>query len=871
VYRAVRSLASARLRDLIENFLGGFEIVPASQTVTCVTTHFNIKPDGGPCVVKLLKCVGLIAICLAWSSLILMAHAQTAPQTDASAVDTLQARTTSLQLAAELVDDLPAKDLLELRETVREIRQREEAAIAPLRARVAEITADRDRLAPQVDGIEEAPAIIERRKDLQAEISGLEAEIVKSDINIVEANRLLLDIAERRRQAFYNRILERDEVPFRPSVLKTITGSFASDREAFSARFKGWQAGLREEGRLTSAIAMLLLSMVLGLLMLWPVPRWLDERVIARMQEPTPSRRVAAAGLRVLTRAMPALLGATLFYQVARAYGLVTPNTSTFVGSCLLALATLFVVWDVATAVFAPKLPQWRLIPLSSDRAHGIRLLIMSVVFVFSADAVLRRLAEWLGSSREILTLTSATVSVIGAVLLFVLARPQLWRLEADSRDAYSPETLRFWQWTRNLAGLFAIFVILATVTGYVSLARFASTRLYFLSFLLTGAWFARALLFELAGWFERNAGARRMPSGSAIIPAARDETGSSLLLWLRLLIDFVLVLLLLPLALLVFGVEQSDLRNWATDALFGFQIGGFTISIAALLKALGVLVAILLITRLIQRIADKRIFEPTGMDSGLHNTLLTLMGYVGLIIAVASAFGVLGFPWANLALVAGALSLGIGFGLQSIVNNFVSGLILLFERPIKVGDWIVTSAGEGIVKNISVRSTEIETFDWASVIVPNSELVTAPVTNWTHKNRYTRLVIPVGVSYNSNPETVAKILMKCAKASPRVLSYPLPVVFFKNYGDSSLDFEVRIFINNVDDRIPVQNDLRMAIFSALKAEGIEIPFPQRDVHVHTAQPGTVFTAEPDEENIEARSPVDDGPVEGKSPLNREK
>jgi small-conductance mechanosensitive channel len=799
-------------------------------------------------VVKLLKLVGLIFCCLTVMSSLSLSVAQSEPQTDAAAVDTLQARTTSLQLAAELVDDLPASDLLDLRETVREIRQREEDAIAPQRARVVELTADRDRLAPQVEGVEEAPAIAQRRKDLQAEIGGLEAEIVKSDINIVEANRLLLDIAERRRQAFYNRIFERDEVPFRPSVLKTITGSFSSDLDAFSARVENWQADLREDGHFVSAIAMLLLSIVLAGFMLWPVPHWLDERVIARMQaqEPTPSRRVAAAGLRVLTRAMPALLGATLFYQVARAYGLVTPNTSTFVGSCLLALATLFVVWDVATAVFAPKLPQWRLIPLSSDRAHGVRLLIMLIVFVFSADAVLRRLAEWLGSSREILTLTSATVSVIGAVLLFVLARPQLWRLEAGGRETYSPETLRFWQWTRNLAGLFAIFVVLATVTGYVSLARFASTRLYFLAFLLTGAWFARALLFELAGWFERNAGARAASSTSAAISAAKDETGGSLLLWLRLLIDFVLVLLLLPLILLVFGVEQSDLRNWAADALFGFEIGGFTISIAALLKALGVLVAILLLTRLIQRIADKRVFEPTGMDSGLHNTLLTLMGYVGLIIAVASAFSVLGFPWANLALVAGALSLGIGFGLQSIVNNFVSGLILLFERPIKVGDWIVTSAGEGIVKNISVRSTEIETFDWASVIVPNSELVTTPVTNWTHKNRYTRLVVPIGVSYNSDPELVAKILMKCAKASPRVLSYPLPVVFFKDYGDSSLDFEVRIFINNVDDRIPVQNELRIAIFNALQAEGIEIPFPQRDVHVHTVQPGTVFTADPD-------------------------
>jgi len=211
-------------------------------------------------------------------------------------------------------------------------------------------------------------------------------------------------------------------------------------------------------------------------------------------------------------------------------------------------------------------------------------------------------------------------------------------------------------------------------------------------------------------------------------------------------------------------------------------------------------------------------------------------------------AIGTLGFPLSNLAIVAGALSLGIGFGLQSIVNNFVSGLILLFERPIKVGDWIVTSAGEGIVKRISVRSTEIETFDWASVIVPNSELITSPVTNWTHKNRYTRLTILIGVSYDSDPEMVSDILLKAAKANRRTLSYPSPVVYFSGFGDSSLDFEVRIFINNVDDRIPVKNELRFEIFKQFKEAGVEIPYPQRDLHLRSLVPGMRMAGEPEPE-----------------------
>lgn len=796
-----------------------------------------------------LNGLGLVlcsAFCL---SLATIASAQEAPEPDGTTIDTLQERRTSLQLASELIEDVPANDLLELRETIRGIRQREEAAIAPLRTRLAEATVDRDRLTPAGEGTDLAPEIEQRRRELQGLLSDLEAEIVQADINIVEANRLLVDIAERRRQAFYSRILERDRLPFRPSALSTVAGSFVMDRQTFSDRIGSWRDDLREDGRYGGALVSLVLSFGFALFMLWTVQRRLDRWLIERMklEEPTPSRRVSAAGLRVITRAVPALIGATAFYQVASAYGLVTSETSTLVGSCLLAFATLFVVWDVATAVFAPKLPQWRLIPLNSERARGVRFIIMAIVVIFSADAVLRRMAEWLGSSREILTLTSATVSVIGAVFLFILARPQLWKLDAEGRDEYSRETLNFWRWARNLSGLFAILVIFATVTGYISFARFGMTRLYFLSFLFTGVWFARALLNELADWIGRTA--VQAEAGPDATTSGRKEEGNGLLLfWFRLLIDLGMLVVLTPLTFLVLGVERSDLRNWVHDALFGFQIGGFTFSLANILSALGVLIGILLVTRFIQRVSDKRIFEPTRMDSGLRNTLRTLIGYSGLIIAIGSAFGVLGFPWANLAIVAGALSLGIGFGLQSIVNNFVSGLILLFERPIKVGDWIETAAGEGIVKRISVRSTEIETFDWASIIVPNSELVTSPVTNWTHKNRYTRVLIPVGVSYNADPEQVAAILMSCAKASPRALSYPLPVIYFTGYGESSLDFEVRIFINNVDDRIPVQNDLRFAIFKAFKEAGIEIPFPQQDVHVHTLKPGTRFTAQEDEE-----------------------
>ena len=199
------------------------------------------------------------------------------------------------------------------------------------------------------------------------------------------------------------------------------------------------------------------------------------------------------------------------------------------------------------------------------------------------------------------------------------------------------------------------------------------------------------------------------------------------------------------------------------------------------------------------------------------------------------SGVSLLGFDLSNLAIIAGALSVGIGFGLQSIVNNFVSGLILLFERPIKVGDWVVTSSGEGIVKKISVRSTEIETFDRSSILVPNSELIANSVTNWTHKNRLGRVSVPVGVAYKEDPERILELLSRIPSMLDEVLEVPEPQILFTGFGDSSLDFELRVYIADISRSLITRTQIRVAIFKLFRDEDVEIPFPQRDLHIRDA------------------------------------
>ena len=181
----------------------------------------------------------------------------------------------------------------------------------------------------------------------------------------------------------------------------------------------------------------------------------------------------------------------------------------------------------------------------------------------------------------------------------------------------------------------------------------------------------------------------------------------------------------------------------------------------------------------------------------------------------------------------AGALSVGIGFGLQTIFSNFVSGLIILFERPVRVGDWVILGNGlEGHINKVNMRSTEMITLERSSVLIPNSNLLSGTITNWTLNDNIGRQDINVGVAYGSDTALVKKVLLEVAAEHPKLRRYPIPHVLFKDFGDSSLDITLRFFLVNINDRHQVGSDIRFAIDQAFRENNITIPFPQRDIHV---------------------------------------
>ena len=242
----------------------------------------------------------------------------------------------------------------------------------------------------------------------------------------------------------------------------------------------------------------------------------------------------------------------------------------------------------------------------------------------------------------------------------------------------------------------------------------------------------------------------------------------------------------------------------------------------------------LLVVTRIVRRWLEVELLPRTTLEPSLQLSIATIFGYLGAIAAIAFALTGLGFDLQKIALIAGALSVGIGFGLQSVVANFVSGLILLTERPVRVGDSIVVKGEEGWVRRVRVRATEIETFDRASVIIPNSELITGIVKNWTRVNTLGRIIVKVGVGYESDPAQVRDILLDIAGTHPQIAQSPAPGAFLLGFGDSALEFELRCIVKDVEKGLSVRSDLHYAIIKRFREAGITIPYPQRELRVIT-------------------------------------
>jgi small-conductance mechanosensitive channel len=266
-------------------------------------------------------------------------------------------------------------------------------------------------------------------------------------------------------------------------------------------------------------------------------------------------------------------------------------------------------------------------------------------------------------------------------------------------------------------------------------------------------------------------------------------------------------------------------------------SVGGLTLSGGQVLAAVAILIGTWLAARTLRLVLREEVLPRLTLPPGADYSVLTLANYGILGLGGLTAAAAAGLSGTQLAVVFGALGVGIGFGLQTIVNNFVSGLILIFERPIKVGDRVQTVDHFGLITHIGIRASTLRTFDGAEVMIPNGELIARDVINWTRSDPLRRVEVLVGVAYGTDPKRVLEILRLVAKASPRVLAEPEPQAFMIRFGDSSLDFRLLAWVR-AEEFVDAASDLNVGVDAALKDAGISIPFPQRDLHLRSVDGG---------------------------------
>lgn len=452
--------------------------------------------------------------------------------------------------------------------------------------------------------------------------------------------------------------------------------------------------------------------------------------------------------------------------------------------------------------------------------APALHPLLYALVGFFFTDRV-RQILEPLPAAERVVFLLQIAA---GVGILVWLARPA--RLAQIPTEAARSRLLRSVGVAERIALALLVLALVAGSAGYVRMERLLGNAVF-------GSAYAAVVLYAvvrissvLLHFVLRVAPLRHL--GMAIRHRALLERRGD---WLLRLAGYgtwawaTLNLLEIrdPLAESVRGVLGAEI-----------PVGAVSLSPGDVLAFAITVWAAFLLSRFLRFVLEEDVFPRARMQRGMPYAISTLLHYAVLLLGFLLAVAATGIDLDRIAFLAGAFGVGLGFGLQNVVNNFVSGLILLFERPIQRGDMIQTAEVWGEVKRIGIRASVVRTFDGAEVIVPNGHLISERVTNWTLSDTHRRVDVSVGVAYGTDPERVLAILEEVAAAHPDVLTTPPPVTLFEGFGDSALDFRLRAWIRDFDRGLSVRSELSVALDAALREAGIEIPFPQRDVHLRS-------------------------------------
>jgi len=660
--------------------------------------------------------------------------------------------------------------------------------------------------APAKDAPAESAEIAGQRKELTDEFNDIDGELKQARVLTVKTDQLGDRVAQKRHALYANELFARSASILDPSFWTEVYRALPIELRSIEALVDAWSEHHTRPRWAGAALIIVVIIAIVIVLTRWWLPRLIGEPSNTRSAKAWAALWVFIwFAIRTPLAGFAALLALTTF-------GLLTVRLEQIAQGVVAGMAAAAFGHGVARGLLAPEHPHRRLVQEDDETALCFYNHLLWASRALGALIVLQVIHKTLFAPLVITVATNALFAATTAAFLVHLV------LRLGTIKKNRGEALVAASWAHPLGLLMAVLIGIALVAGYAGVAAFISLRVI-VAAAVFGALFLLLVITQtlFASINEQTPKGQMLAESLGIDPRTLGLSGALLSALIR-------VILIATSFLLIIGpweVSTADLFDTVRNIPFGFKIGEIRVSFQAILAAILVLVLLLVLMRIIQRWLERELLPRTGLEPSLQLSIVTIFGYVGAITAIALALSGLGFDLQKIALIAGALSVGIGFGLQSIVSNFVSGLILLTERPIRVGDSIVVKGEEGWVRRVRVRATEIETFDRASVIIPNSEFITGVVKNWTRANRLGRIVVKVGVSYETDPDRVRDILTDIANAHPQIVQTPPPAAYLVAFGETQLEFELRCVVAEVEKGLSVRSELHYAIIQKFREAGI--------------------------------------------------
>jgi small-conductance mechanosensitive channel len=715
-----------------------------------------------------------------------------------------------------------------------------EPTVAELREQLSKITASPDSDArtgeladlnarlgelgnPPAAGATEDPDITRQRARLTKERNALDADIRLARLLAIDVRQRSAELLTQRRALFEAQITERAPSPLGGEFWRDLREAWPSDLERLSALASGLQDGLalamQQDGARTAVLGALVLAVLLAILGNW-VAEHLLTRIAARLLPAGRLRRSLLVIAIVASHVLLVAIAAHGFVWVLEEYATWEPQARKAMRSMAQALVFMAFVIGLGRALLATSRPTWRLPPIPDAMATRLAALPWLVALVAALAWTPAEINQLVNASFAAVVATH----VLTALVLTALVGAVMYRLKAlraDAPDAGLPERPMWVGLLVACIGVLIIAIWVLVAVGYVALASFLASQLTW-SGIVAAAFY---VLFKfaddvfMAGVSSRSTFGQRLQKSFGLAPQTLDQAATVLSGLSRVALFFyMLIALAAPL-----GTGPGEVFQRSGKFGTGVKVGEFQLVPGAIFSAIAVALVGFIVLRVFKRWLARSYLPSTQFEPGMQSSITTLLGYVGGILVVAFSLSALGIGIERIAWVASALSVGIGFGLQAIVQNFISGLILLAEQPVKVGDWVVLGTTEGDVRRINVRATEIQLGDRSTVIVPNSEFITKTVRNMTLANAEGRVLIRLPMPLTTDAQRVRDLILEACRAHEGVLETPAPSLTLEGIEGGLLIFQAIAYVPSPRLAGGVRSDLLFTILESLRAERIEL------------------------------------------------